>query len=227
MKYHIQLESQVGSLALKVNVSFGNKIIVISGENGAGKSTLLRCIAGLQDAHGQIHINQHIWLDSSANFVLPTGKRNLGFVFSEAVLLPWLSVEKNIILGMHDIDEIWFKQLAEQLEVSGLLKRKPATLSSGEAQRVSLVRAIYRKPNILLLDEPFSAQAPNIRMRLRSVLQDLQKQLQIPILLVSHDLEDTKALANQHWCMREGKLIVSINRHSREGGNPEKRVNHE
>jgi len=227
MNHHIQLETHLGSLALNVSVSFGNEIIIISGENGAGKSTLLRCIAGLQEAHGQLHINQHIWLDSSAYFVLPTEKRKLGFVFSEAVLLPWLSVEKNITLGMAEMDNAWFKQLSEQLEISSFLKRKPATLSSGEAQRVSLVRAIYRKPNILLLDEPFSAQAPNIHARLRFVLQDLQQQLNIPILLVSHDLDDTKILAKQHWCMREGKLMMPIKCHSREDDNPKKRVNHE
>ncbi len=227
MNYHIQLASQIGSLALNVNVRFGSEIIVISGENGAGKSTFLRSIAGLQQAHGQIHINQHIWLDSSADFVLPTEQRNLGFVFSESVLLPWLSVEKNITLGMRDIDKVWFEQLAEQLEISRLLKRKPATLSSGEAQRISLVRGMYRKPSILLLDEPFSAQAPSIHVRLRSVLQDLQQQLNIPILLISHDLEDAKILAKQHWCMREGKLMMPINCHSREDDNPKKRVNHE
>ncbi|MDQ7057993.1 MAG: ATP-binding cassette domain-containing protein [Ghiorsea sp.] len=111
-------------------------------------------------------------------------------------------------------------QVCEQLEISHLLKRTPAMLSTGEAQRVSLARAIYGKPSMLLLDEPFSAQAPDIRARLRQVLKTMQQTLAIPLLMISHDTEDAKALAQQHWRMREGKLMVSINRHSREGGNP-------
>ncbi len=210
MTHEIRLNTQCGSLFLDVHAAFTNEMIVISGENGAGKSTLLRCIAGLQEASGQICIDGKHWLDSSAGFVLPTEQRKLGFVWSEAVLLPWLTVEKNIVLGADEEGFIWFKQLVEQLEIKHLLKRKPDVLSTGEAQRVSLARAIYRKPSILLLDEPFSAQAPDIRARLRQVLQRQQKQLQIPIILVSHDVEDATVLAQQHWRMREGKLLVEV-----------------
>ncbi len=241
MTHEIRLNTQRGSLFLDVHTEFANEMVVISGENGAGKSTLLRCIAGLEDVSGQIFMHQQHWLDSSAGFVLPIEQRKLGFVWSEAVLLPWLTIEKNIVLGVDEEDFVWFKQLVEQLEIKHLLKRKPDVLSTGEAQRVALARAIYRKPSILLLDEPFSAQAPDIRARLRQVLQRLQKQLQIPIILVSHDVEDANVLAQQHWRMREGKLMVSINRHSRatpgctlclwhspKGGNlKEKKVNHE
>ncbi|MDQ6955394.1 MAG: ATP-binding cassette domain-containing protein [Mariprofundaceae bacterium] len=207
MQNLIQIHVDIGALSLDVHVDFCNDMVVLSGENGAGKSTLLRCIAGLQKAVGQIHVSQEIWLDSSADFLLPTTQRRLGYMWSEAVLLPWLSVKKNIILGTLGVDQTWFDKLCEQFEINHLLKRKPLMLSTGEAQRVSLVRALYRKPSILLLDEPFSAQAPDIRARLRMVLQKLQQELQIPIILVSHDIEDAKALAQHHWRMREGKLL--------------------
>jgi len=210
MSHIIQLKTSIGALSLDVKATFANEIIVVSGENGAGKSTLLRCLAGLQEVAGQIYINQQLWLDSSADFVLPTEKRNLGVVCSEIVLLPWLSVEDNITLGMTKKDQDWLTQLCKKFEIHHLLKRKPLMLSTGEAQRVSLVRAIYRKSTMLLLDEPFSAQAPEVRVRLRNVLQDLQQQLNIPVILVSHDMEDAKCLADQHWRMREGKLLNSI-----------------
>jgi len=210
MKHDICLTTQLGSLFLGVHAVFANEIIVISGENGAGKSTLLRCIAGLEEASGQICIQGQHWLDSSANFILPTEQRKLGFVCSEAVLLPWLTAEKNIVLGACEEDAVWFEKLVEQLEVKHLLKRKPAMLSTGEAQRVSLARAIYCKPNILLLDEPFSAQAPDIRKRLRAALKEMQQQLDIPVLMVSHDAEDAKVLGKQHWRMREGKLLSEV-----------------
>jgi len=221
MNHNICLITQLGSLFLDVHVGFANEIIVVSGENGAGKSTLLRCIAGLQEASGQVCIDGQPWLDSSADFFLPTEQRKLGFVCSEAVLLPWLTVEENIVLGVEKEDSEWFEKLLEQLEIKHLLKRKPSVLSTGEAQRVSLVRAIYRKPSILLLDEPFSAQAPDIRKRLRAALKEVQQQLDVPVLMVSHDMEDANVLANQHWRMREGKLLTALPRHSRADGNPE------
>ncbi len=225
---HIRITTKLGSLNLDVQAEFTKEIIVISGENGAGKTTLLRCLAGLEDCQGQLQIAGDVWLDSAAGFVKPTEQRNIGFVWSDAVLLPWLNAEANIMLGVNHGDAAWFNQVCEALEVSPLLKRKPVMLSTGEAQRVSLARALYIKPSLLLLDEPFSAQAPDIRLRLRQVLKDLQQTLDIPVLMVSHDAEDAKVLAQQHWRMREGKLMVSINRHSREGGNlKEKKVNYE
>ncbi len=225
---HIRMTTTLGSLDLDAQAEFSREIIVVSGENGSGKTTLLRCLAGLEDCQGQFQIAGDVWLDSAAEFVKPTEQRNIGFVWSDAVLLPWLNAEANIMLGVKDGDAAWFTKVCEALEVNPLLKRKPAMLSTGEAQRVSLARAWYIKPSLLLLDEPFSAQAPDIRLRLRQALKDLQQTLDIPVLMVSHDAEDAKVLAQQHWRMREGKLMVSINRHSREGGNPkEKKVNHE
>lgn len=210
MNHHIQLNMQLGSLFLDVHADFGNEIIVVSGENGAGKSTLLRCIAGLHKASGKIDIHQQNWLDSGADFILPTAQRKVGFVWPENVLLPWLTVEENISLGTDEKDTLAFEKFVTQLEIKHLLKHKPAVLSTGEAQRVALARAIYRQPSILLLDEPFSAQAPDLRDRLRTALQEVQQQMQIPIFMVSHDLEDAKVLAHQHWRMREGKLLVEV-----------------
>lgn len=207
----LDIKLQLGALHLRVNTHFNHEIITISGENGAGKSTLLRCIAGLQVCTGQLQVCDEIWLDSSAGFSLAVAKRNIGFVWAEVVLLPWLDAEDNIKLGVAEHDQAWFHHVCESLEVLKLLKRKPAMLSTGEAQRIGLARAIYRKPKLLLLDEPFSAQAPDIRVRLRLALKALQQQLALPILLVSHDMADTHALAQQHWHMREGKLLTEVN----------------
>ena len=207
---HIRMTTTLGSLDLDAQAEFSREIIVVSGENGSGKTTLLRCLAGLEDCQGQFQIAGDVWLDSAAEFVKPTEQRNIGFVWSDAVLLPWLDAEANITLGVMDGDTAWFSKVCEALEVNPLLKRKPAMLSTGEAQRVSLARAWYIKPSLLLLDEPFSAQAPDIRLRLRQALKDLQQTLDIPVLMVSHDAEDAKVLAQQHWRMREGKLMAEV-----------------
>ncbi|GAV21136.1 molybdate transport system ATP-binding protein [Mariprofundus micogutta] len=210
MKGRIQLSTRLGSMDLKLEAGFSDEIIIVSGENGAGKTTLLRCLAGLENVEGQITFSGKVWLDSSAGFVLPSKNREIGCLWTDTALLPWLGVEKNIILGSAFEDSVWLEELAELLEITDLMQRKPVMLSTGEAQRVALARAIYRKPSALLLDEPFSAQAPAIRQRLRDVLKSIQTRLMIPVLMVSHDLEDAENLADQHWRMREGRLLKEI-----------------
>jgi molybdate transport system ATP-binding protein len=206
----IQITARLGALDLQVDTDFANAFIIISGENGAGKTTLLRCLAGLETGHGQVIVNDRLWLDDHTGFVLPAGQRNVGCVWADAALLPWLSVEKNITLGSEQVDQDWLAQLAGQLELTILMQRSPHMLSTGEAQRVALVRAIFKRPSVLLLDEPFSAQAPAIRQRLRLNLKSMQAALQIPVIMVSHDAEDAQVLAHQHWRMREGKLLVDV-----------------
>jgi len=221
---HIQITTRLGALDLQVDAHFSDTFIIISGENGAGKTTLLRCLAGLEQAEGQLTVGGEIWLDSIAGFSLPPQQRQLGCVWADAALLPWLSIEKNIVLGTESVDAAWSAELADQFEIASLMQRKPRMLSTGEAQRVSLARAIYKRPSVLLLDEPFSAQAPAIRQRLRLRLKSMQERLKIPVLMVSHDSEDACALAYQHWHMRQGKLLTSLPRHSRAGGDPEQQT---
>jgi len=214
VKNIIQITARFGTLDLQVEATFSGGITLISGENGAGKTTLLRCLAGLQQAQGQIIVHGQIWLDSHAGFELPPQERRIGCVWADAALLPWLSVEKNIMLGANlpnSSGKLTF--LAEKLEITSLMQRKPQMLSTGEAQRVALARAIYRKPAMLLLDEPFSAQAPAVRQRLRMKLKRIQTELNIPVIMVSHDTEDAKILAGQHWHMRQGNLLVEVARH--------------
>jgi len=213
----IEITARLGGLDLQVDSSFTNAFIIISGENGAGKTTLLRCMAGLETRQGQLIVNDRLWLDGNTGFALPPGQRNVGCVWADAALLPWLNVEKNIILGCEKIDQNWLAQLAGQLEITALMQRKPHMLSTGEAQRVALARAIYKRPSVLLLDEPFSAQAPAIRQRLRDSLKAIQAALQIPVFMVSHDAEDASVLAQHHWRMRAGKLLVSLP-HAQESG---------
>lgn len=210
MSSSIHITAQLGSLALQLESSMDDGITLVSGENGAGKSTLLRCLAGLQQAEGEIHLNGQVWLDSSAGFSLPVEQRHVGCLWTDTALLPWLSVERNILLGAEAVDQNHLAELAAALEISPFMQRQPHMLSTGEAQRVALARAIYKRPTLLLLDEPFSAQAPAIRQRLRAVLKSMLIHLKIPVVMVSHDVEDAKLLADSHWRMREGRLLTEV-----------------
>jgi len=213
VKNRMQITARLGMLELQADAVFADEFIIISGENGTGKTTLLRCLAGLEQACGQLLFAGRVWLDSSAGFILAPEKRRVGCVWADTALLPWLSVEMNITLGVNPVNHDWLAQLAEQMEITALMQRKPNMLSTGEAQRVALARAICRKPAVLLIDEPFSAQAPAVRQRLRSALKTIQAELQIPVLMVSHDMEDASVLADQHWRMRQGRLMTQVNQH--------------
>jgi len=164
----------------------------------------------LEPADGQLQFGGKTFLDSSTGFALPPQQRKLGCVWTDPALLPWLSVEKNVVLGSESVDEARLEELADMFEIAPLMQCKPHMLSSGEAQRVALARAIYKRPSLLLLDEPFSAQAPAIRQRLRLRLKTMHERLHIPVLMVSHDAEDAHVLAQQHWHMRQGKLLLEV-----------------
>ncbi|MDQ6963363.1 MAG: ATP-binding cassette domain-containing protein [Mariprofundales bacterium] len=208
MTHQIDLRCMVGALALNVQALFGNEVVIISGENGAGKTTLLRCVAGLERADGYINMVRRVWLDSAQGVSLPVTERRIGMLSADTVLLPWLSVQQNMVLGCSALDSDWLDELVHSMEVSHLLQRHPAMLSTGEAQRISLVRALYRRPSLLLLDEPFSAQSPALRGRLRMVLRRFQQELNLPVLLVTHDLEDADLLADQHWRLCGGSCVI-------------------
>ncbi|MDQ6992873.1 MAG: ATP-binding cassette domain-containing protein [Mariprofundus sp.] len=210
MKNHLQLSAQLGNLNLQADISFEHDFILVTGENGAGKTTLLRAIAGFEAVKGQLIVNHTVWLDSGSAFNLPTRKRKIGCLWSDPALLPWLSVKKNILFGCVVANEAWLQELAAALEVTHLMERRVAMLSTGEAQRIALARALYKKPKLLLLDEPLSAQAPALRQRLRKLLKSYWQQQEMTLIMVSHDPEDTKFLANQHWCMREGRLFAEV-----------------
>ncbi len=219
MMNHIRITGGPVSLRLDVVASFGRDArIVVSGHNGAGKTTLLRVLAGLTGAEGGIVINGSTWLDSDSGFSMPPEKRGLGCVWADTALLPWLNVRDNIVFGSGHVGGRHLKALATSLEVDMLMRREPAMLSGGEAQRVALARALFRQPDILLLDEPFSAQAPALRRRLRRALKNLQRQWMIPLIMVSHDADDARQLADVHWHMREGRLLASV-----DGGMPERK----
>ncbi|MDX8376791.1 MAG: ATP-binding cassette domain-containing protein [Mariprofundales bacterium] len=212
MKNYIHIVANFDCFQLQAKTVFDDGIIIISGENGSGKTTLLRCLAGLERTQGQILFNGKTWLDSNVDFILPVEARRIGCVWNDVALLPWLSVENNIALGADIVNKHWLNELAEQLKITPFMQRKPSALSTGQAQRVALARAIYNKPSALLLDEPFSAQAPVIRQHLRLMLKSMQNDLNIAVIMVSHDIEDAEVLAYQHWRMREGRLLKEITR---------------
>lgn len=184
---------------------------VILGESGSGKTTLLRCIAGLQPAQTSfLKIGEQIWDDSQQNQFLAPHQRSIGYVFQQANLFPHLSVAQNIDYGRKRLrqrgSDSKLNDLIELLGISSLLSRPATTLSGGEQQRVAIARALALEPEILLMDEPLAALDWRRKQDILPYLQRLQQSLEIPILYVTHSLQEMAQLADSVVILQAGKI---------------------
>lgn len=187
-------------------------VTALFGPSGSGKTTLLRCIAGLERAQGTLHVKGETWQDK--NTFVPVHKRPLGYVFQEASLFPHLSVRANLEYGLKRTPpterKVPLEQVVEWLGLSRLIERKdPALLSGGERQRVAIGRALLTSPRILLMDEPLSALDSNSKREILPYLERLHRELSIPVLYVSHAMDEVARLADHLVLLEKGSVIAS------------------
>ncbi|MGY2463481.1 ABC transporter ATP-binding protein [Vreelandella sulfidaeris] len=185
------------------------ELLALVGPSGSGKTTLLRTIAGLyRPQGGRVECAGDSWFDAERKHSLSPQLRQVGMVFQDYALFPHLTALENIQLPLRHLPQPQRRELAEQwlakVRLEGLGKRYPNALSGGQRQRVALARALARDPKVLLLDEPFSAVDQVTRRRLQRELALLRQQIAIPILLVTHDLEEATALADQICVLHNG-----------------------
>lgn len=203
-----QLHGSNGSMTLdiKLDIKKGD-FIVLSGLSGSGKTTLLRVLAGLEEASGNISVDEDMWLDGKNSLTIQ--KRQIGFVFQNYALFDNMSVEENLLYVKKD------KKLSSKLlditELSALAKRSPNTLSGGQKQRISLCRALMNNPKLLLMDEPLSALDPNMRLKLQNEILKLHKEFNTTTIMVSHEPSEIYRLANRVLVMEQGKIIKDGN----------------
>lgn len=186
------------------------ELLALVGPSGAGKSTVLRCIAGLHRATaGCITVGGELWFDTTASRDLPPHRRRVGLVFQDYALFPHLTAAANVAAAMGHLPRqqraARLRELFAMVHLSGLENRRPAELSGGQQQRVAVARALARDPAVLLLDEPFSAVDRATRRKLQAELAALRRWLAIPILLVTHDLQEALALADRIAVMHHGR----------------------
>lgn len=175
----------------------------IVGPSGAGKTTLIRMIAGLDKPDsGTIDFAGTVWFDSETGQFVPPRKRGLSLVFQEYTLFPHLSVRDNVAFAATDSDRV--RTLMDMFEITHLEQKKPGAISGGERQRAAFCQALARDPVLLLLDEPFSALDVGTRRNLRSRLKELKKELSVPVLHVTHDLEEAMYLSDTIMAMECG-----------------------
>jgi molybdate transport system ATP-binding protein len=192
-------------IALDVSFAVGpGEILALVGRSGAGKSSLLRALAGLIPADGSVTVDGEQWL--GPGFALPAHRRQLGFLFQSYALFPHRSALANLMMAMPAPDAEQARDLLAAVHLEGLEDRRPAGLSGGQQQRVALARALARQPRLLLLDEPFSAVDRPTRRALATTIAELRTRLRMPVILVSHDIEDVAALADRIAVLEQGRL---------------------
>jgi molybdate transport system ATP-binding protein len=191
------------SFALGVGLSVGPETVALVGPSGAGKTTVLRSVAGLRRPdRGRITVGERTWFDAGARVHLQPEERSVGMLFQEYALFPHMSVRANVAFGgAARVDE-----LLERFRISHLAGQRPGAISGGERQRVALARALARGPEVLLLDEPLSALDAHTRAVVRAELGEVLAGLELPVLLVTHDLRDATALADRVGVVVEGGL---------------------
>jgi molybdate transport system ATP-binding protein len=207
---NVQLPRSAFKLSVQLDIP-GSGITALFGASGSGKTTLLRCIAGLERAlHATIRFNDQIWQDDT-HFV-PTHQRRLGYVFQESSLFPHLSVRGNLEYGLRRVPRVrrmlTLDDAASLLSVQGLLDRQPQQLSGGQRQRVALARALLASPQLMLMDEPLSNLDIASRHEVLPHLERLHDQLAIPIIYVSHEVNEVMRVADHLALLEAGQLVA-------------------
>lgn len=214
---HMRLVLERRGFALDMDLSLpGRGVSAIFGPSGSGKTTVLRAIAGLErEAVGSIVVQGEIWQETAQRRIVPAHERRIGYVFQDALLFPHLSVHDNLLYGRRrsarragsrpvDLDPI-----VDLLGIGHLHDRSPETLSGGERQRVAIARALLADPRLLLLDEPLSSLDLDRRREVLPYLERLHQELEIPVLFVSHALDEVLRLADHLTLIRAGRVVAS------------------
>ncbi|WP_395026533.1 molybdenum ABC transporter ATP-binding protein [Comamonas odontotermitis] len=208
-----RLQLQRSDFMLDVDLQLpGQGVTALFGPSGCGKTSLLRSMAGLERARGAVAVNGHVWQDDATRHWLPTHRRALGYVFQEASLFPHLTAEGNIRFGLRRTpaarQSVALEQIIDLLGIAPLLPRKPATLSGGERQRVAIARALATSPRVLLMDEPLSALDAERKAEVLPYLDKLSERLALPILYVSHSIDEVSRLADRMLLMQAGRVVA-------------------
>jgi molybdate transport system ATP-binding protein len=205
---------QSGPIPLDVEFTcHSGDVLAIFGPSGSGKTTILRSVAGLYTpSNASICSGAATWTDTTTGTFVPPYRRGVGFVFQDYALFPHLSAVHNVMTALGHHPRVERRHKAEALlnlvHLGERLSRRPNELSGGERQRVALARALAREPAVLLLDEPFAAVDRAVRRRLQDEIDSLRRQLDMPLVLVTHDFDDVVRLATHVLILEHGRAVA-------------------
>jgi len=213
MRIEIDLERRLGAFRLQAAFASQAPVTALFGRSGCGKSTALNLVAGLlRPDRGRIAIGERVLFDSDAGIDVPAEKRRIGYVFQEGLLLPHLSVRQNLLYGRFftPVEARWadFDRIVALLDLAPLLERRPHRLSGGEKQRVAIGRALLASPSLLLMDEPLASLDAGRRGEILYYIERLRDEVGVPILYVSHEIEEVVRLAGHMALLSDGKVAA-------------------
>lgn len=208
-----RLQLPRGGFTLDVDLRLpAQGVSALFGPSGCGKTTLLRALAGLERARGHVRLDGQAWQDDAAGRFLPPHQRPIGYVIQEAALFPHLSVAANLAYGQRRspgaAQRVALDTVVGLLGIGHLLQRQPATLSGGERQRVAIARALATAPRLLLMDEPLAALDAARKAEILPYLEGLQAELQLPIVYVTHAIDEVARLADHLVLLQAGRVLA-------------------
>jgi molybdate transport system ATP-binding protein len=213
---HKTLRSGERVFQLQASFESSSQRVVVYGSSGAGKSQMMKAVAGLMTPDsGRIELAGRCLYDSASGVNLPAQQRKVAYLFQDYALFPHLNVRQNIGFGLQRgwrnplarVDGEAIRYWMEAFELDHVAHQYPHQLSGGQRQRVALARALAPQPAALLLDEPFAALDPALRDRMRAELGALQRRLEIPMLMITHDPEDVRAFGDHVLRMENGSIF--------------------
>jgi molybdate transport system ATP-binding protein len=188
-------------------------VSAVFGPSGCGKTTILRALAGLERAAGRVALGDEVWQDDGRKLFVPTHRRSIGYVIQDAALFPHLSVQGNLEYGLRRSGQAGARDALDQaidlLGIGALMGRNIATLSGGERQRVAIGRALATRPRLLLMDEPLAALDAERKADILPYLERLHTTLAVPIIYVTHAMDEVTRLADHLVLLRDGRALAA------------------
>ena len=213
MSLFVEIRKRLGDFVLDARFETDDPVTGLLGASGCGKSMTLKCIAGVETPdEGRIVLDGETLFDSARGINLPPQKRGVGYLFQHYALFPHMTVEKNILCGLHGekdkaVRRQRLREMIEMLQLEGLEKHRPAQLSGGQAQRAALARMLVNKPRLLLLDEPFSALDSHLRDQLQPQLLSLLRSYGRQAVMVTHSRDEAYHLCSRLCVMDGGRIL--------------------
>lgn len=212
---YVDIEKKFGKFTLKTKFQFDNEIMGLLGASGSGKSLTLKCIAGIEKPDkGRIVLNDRVLFDSEKKINISPKDRKIGYLFQDYALFPNMNAYENIKVGIREgenFDKLIMEKL-EEMRISHLKDKKINEISGGEKQRVALARLLINKPEIILLDEPFSALDDYLKSKIELEVSEVLRNYKIPTILVSHSRAEAYRLCNEICVMSNGKSEDLMNK---------------
>ncbi|MBO4832086.1 MAG: sulfate/molybdate ABC transporter ATP-binding protein [Oscillospiraceae bacterium] len=217
MSLYVDIDKTLGSFHLQVQFEAQNGLLSLLGASGCGKSVTLKCIAGIERPdRGKIVLNGTTLFDSDLHIDVPPQKRRVGYLFQQYALFPNMTVRQNIRCGVRDKDnaDAAIDDIIRKMHLVGLEQQRPSQLSGGQQQRTALARILVNEPEVLLLDEPFSALDSHLRFQLEREMLETVRRFGKPVLMVSHDRDEAFRLSDSIAVLNHGRIEVIGPKHT-------------